>query len=256
MSLLEVRDLAISFAGIQAVDGLSFSLEAGERLAMIGPNGAGKSTCFNLLNGQLRPDRGSIRLNGTELTGLAPRQIWSHGVGRTFQITATFGSMSVRENVQLALVSWRRKTRLLWSPLGRMYRDEADRLLDSVGLTEQAERSAGILAYGDLKRLELAMSLANRPRLLLMDEPTAGMPGAEREALMQLIDDIVSRDGISVLFTEHDMDAVFAHASRILVLHRGALLCSGSVEAVRSDPRVQEVYLGAGAMFSADRGHA
>ena len=256
MSLLEVRDLAISFAGIQAVDGLSFSLEAGERLAMIGPNGAGKSTCFNLLNGQLRPDRGSIRLNGTELTGLAPRQIWSHGVGRTFQITATFGSMSVRENVQLALVSWRRKTRLLWSPLGRMYRDEADRLLDSVGLTEQAERSAGILAYGDLKRLELAMSLANRPRLLLMDEPTAGMPGAEREALMQLIDDIVSRDGISVLFTEHDMDAVFAHASRILVLHRGALLCSGSVEAVRSDPRVQEVYLGAGAIFSTDHGHA
>ncbi len=251
MSLLEVRALAISFAGIQAVDGLGFSLEAGERLAMIGPNGAGKSTCFNLLNGQLRPDRGSIQLNGVELAGLAPRKIWSHGVGRTFQITATFGSMSVRENVQLALLSWQRKTQLLWPALRRMMRDKADRLLDSVGLLGQAERNAGILAYGDLKRLELAMSLANRPRLLLLDEPTAGLPGAEREALMQLIDGIVSRDGISVLFTEHDMDTVFAHASRILVLHRGALLCSGSVESVRSDPRVQEIYLGGGAMFSA-----
>lgn len=256
MALLEVRDLSKAFAGVQAVDGVSFDLADGERLAMIGPNGAGKSTCFNLLNGQLRPDRGTILLGGVAITGLAPHQIWRHGVGRTFQITATFGSMCVAENVQMALLSWHHQSRSLWRPARRMFREQAHHLLEQVGLLDQAGRRAGVLAYGDLKRLELAVSLANHPRLLLMDEPTAGMPGAEREALMRLVEGIVSSEGISVLFTEHDMDTVFNHASRILVLHKGAVLCSGSAATVRSDPRVQEIYLGADPPGAGAGGHA
>ncbi len=250
MSLLEVRNLSKSFAGIQAVDAVSFNLEAGEKLAMIGPNGAGKSTCFNLLNGQLRPDSGSVLLSGTELSGLLPRQIYTHGLGRTFQITATFASMSVRENVQMALIFWHRKTCSLWPAAGQLYQHEANQLLARVGLAGQATRHAGILAYGDLKRLELAMALANEPRLLLLDEPVAGMPGPEREAMMDLIDEIVSSDGLSVLFTEHDMDAVFSHADRVLVLYAGEVLCSDSVAQIRENQRVKEVYLGGGSLYS------
>jgi len=256
MNLLEVRNLAKAFHGFQAVDDLSFDLAAGERLAMIGPNGAGKSTCFDLLNGQFRPDRGSIRLAGTEISGWAPRRICRLGVGRTFQISATFASMRALENVQLALVTHGRGRRRLWPALGRQFRQQALSLLERVGLADQAERSAGRLAYGDQKRLELALSLAHRPRLLLLDEPTAGMPAGERRALMQLVNALVAADGISVLFTEHDMDTVYTYASRILVLHRGSVLCSGSAASVRADTRVQDVYLGGSAPFSGPSGHA
>ena len=160
---------------MQAVEDVSFAVSAGELLALIGPNGAGKSTCFNMLNGQLAPDSGIVRLEGRDIVGLSPRAIWRLGVGRTFQITATFSSLSVRENVQMALYSHAGKLRSLLSRFGAALRAEADALLEQVGMLDQAERLCGVLAYGDLKRVELAMALANQPRLLLMDEPTAGM---------------------------------------------------------------------------------
>jgi branched-chain amino acid transport system ATP-binding protein len=245
--MLEVRNLTKRFGGVRAVSGVSFDLMPGQRLAMIGPNGAGKTTCFNMLMGQLRPDAGSVRFAGRELVGLAPRQVWRLGVGRTFQITATFASMSVLENVQVALASHRRRTRALLPRLGELFREPALALLERVGIADQAERTCGVLAYGDLKRVELAMALANEPRMLLMDEPTAGMAPKERVALMALTAEIVRERGTSVLFTEHDMDVVFAHAHQILVLNRGELIAQGSPQAVRADPRVQEVYLGSGA---------
>jgi branched-chain amino acid transport system ATP-binding protein len=247
---LEVQDLTKSFGGLSAVNGVSFTLAEGELLALIGPNGAGKTTCFNMLMGQLRPDLGSVRLRGHELVGLPPRQIWRLGVGRTFQITATYPSLTVIENVQMALISHHSRLFTLLPQARNLYRQEAEELLELIGMADQADRASAILAYGDLKRLELAVALANRPQLLLMDEPTAGMAPKERVELMKLTADIVRESGISVLFTEHDMDVVFAHAHRVMVMNRGTLIANGSVEEVRDDPRVQEVYLGGGRLFA------
>ncbi len=244
MAVLAVERLAKSFGGVEAVRGVSFEVAAGELLALIGPNGAGKTTCFNMLNGQLPADGGSVRFEAREILGMQPREVWRLGVGRTFQITATFASMTVRENVQMALLAHHRRLREWWRPAARLYRDEADRLLARVGMKEQAERACSVLAYGDLKRVELAVALANEPRLLLMDEPTAGMAPKERIALMALAAEIVRERGIAVLFTEHDMDVVFAHADRIIVLNRGRLIAAGEPAEVRASAEVQQVYLG------------
>jgi branched-chain amino acid transport system ATP-binding protein len=244
VSVLEVRNIAKAFGGVQAVGGVSFALAAGELLALIGPNGAGKSTCFNLLNGQLAPDAGTVTFSGRDITGWKPRAIWRRGVGRTFQITATFGSMTVRENVQMALISHGRRTRALFPRADRMFVDEAMALLARVGMQDQYDRACSVLAYGDLKRVELAIALANNPKLLLMDEPTAGMAPRERVALMALTAEIVRRENISVLFTEHDMDVVFAHADRIMVMNRGLLVAEGKPAEVRANKMVQEIYLG------------
>lgn len=244
MAALSVRNLSKAYGGVRAVDRVSFDVASGELVAMIGPNGAGKTTCFNLLNGQLEPDAGQILLEGRPLGGLAPREIWRLGVGRTFQITQTFGSMTVRENMQVALLSQHRRTKSLFSQAAAFRVAEADALLERVGMREQAGRPCAVLAYGDLKRVELAIALANQPTLLLMDEPTAGMAPEERGALMALVEDLALREKLAILFTEHDVEAVFGHASRVLVLHSGALIAQGPPEAVRSDPLVREVYLG------------
>jgi branched-chain amino acid transport system ATP-binding protein len=245
-AVLQVDGLHKAFGGVRAVEDVSFAVSAGELLALIGPNGAGKSTCFNMLNGQLRPDSGIVRLQGRDIVGRSPRAIWRLGVGRTFQITATFSSLSVRENVQMALYSHAGR---LWSVLSRFglaLQGEADALLEQVGMIDQAERICGVLAYGDLKRVELAMALANQPRLLLMDEPTAGMAPKERVALMELTARLARAQQIAVLFTEHDMDVVFSQADRIIVLDRGRLIAGGLPAEVRANPDVQAVYLGGG----------
>ena len=246
-TVLAAEGLEKRFGGVAAVRGVSFSVGVGEMLALIGPNGAGKSTCFNMLNGQLRPDGGRVRLLGRDISGLAPRRVWRLGVGRTFQITATFASMTVRENVQTALLSHHREAFAFGRPARLRRVEESQALLEQVGMAAQAGRAAGVLAYGDLKRLELAMALAGRPRLLLMDEPTAGMAPAERIALMGLTRRLASGLGLAVLFTEHDMDIVFGVADRILVLHHGELIAEGDAAHVRADARVREVYLGSGA---------
>ena len=244
MTVLRAVGLFKSFGGVHAVRDVSFDVAAGELLAMIGPNGAGKSTCFNLVNGQLAPDSGQVLLEGRPIAGLAPRAIWRLGVGRTFQITATFGSMTVRENVQVALLSHTRRLASPFASAPRLEHARADALLAQVGMLEQAARPAAVLAYGDLKRLELAIALANRPRLLLMDEPTAGMAPGERAALMRLTASLARTSSIAVLFTEHDMDAVFTHADRVIVLSDGAVIAQGTPAQVRADPRVREAYLG------------
>ncbi|MGA9868272.1 MAG: ABC transporter ATP-binding protein [Acetobacteraceae bacterium] len=245
--VLEAAGLGKSFGGVRVVNDVSFAVAEGEMLALIGPNGAGKSTCFNMIGGQLRPDTGEVMLLGRAIAGLAPRAVCRLGVGRTFQVTETFASMTVRENVQMALIARAGRAWRFWHATALEETDEADRLLAQVGLAAQAERAGGVLAYGDLKRLDLAMALANLPCLLLMDEPTAGMAPAERGALMHLVRDLAHQRGLAVLFTEHDMDVVFGVADRILVLNRGELIASGEAEAIRRDPRVREVYLGSDA---------
>jgi branched-chain amino acid transport system ATP-binding protein len=243
-TILEVHNLYKSFGGVEAVKDVSFELGKGQLLAMIGPNGAGKSTCFNLINGQLRPDHGRIIIMGKEINGSKPRDVWKLGVGRTFQITSTFASMTVLENVQMALLSYHRRTNSLLRKVSQLYADESLELLKRVGIEDQADRACGVLAYGDLKRVELAVALANKPGLLLMDEPTAGMGPAQRQTLMELTRNIVRTRNIGVLFTEHDMDVVFNHADRIIVLSRGELMAEGSPAEVQDNAKVKEIYLG------------
>ena len=243
MSVLTVRDLAKSYGGVQAVCGVSFDVAAGELVALIGPNGAGKTTTFNMLNGQITPDAGRVSLDGRDVTGLLPRELWRMGVGRTFQIAATFVSMSVAENVEVALMSQSGSFGFMRRGRKEAHRGARD-LLRLIGMDGQANRTCGELAYGDIKRVELAIALANAPRLLLMDEPCAGMAPNERDQLMQLAARIARERNTAVLFTEHDMDVVFGHASRILVMNRGRLIASGTSAEVRADPEVRAVYLG------------
>jgi branched-chain amino acid transport system ATP-binding protein len=250
MSEFSVRALSKAFGGVRAVNEVSFDIGRGEFLAMIGPNGAGKSTCFNMINGQLKPDSGEIRFEGRQLGGLRPREIWRLGVGRTFQVAATFGSMTVVENVQMALISHAGETYGLWRPAASRHRDRALDLLAQVGMRAAADRPSRELAYGDVKRVELAIALANDPRLLLMDEPTAGMAPRERTDLIALVKRLVIERGISVLFTEHSMDVVFAFADRIIVLARGRLIADGDAKTIRDHPQVKEVYFGTGKTFA------
>ncbi|HEV2559465.1 MAG TPA: ABC transporter ATP-binding protein [Microvirga sp.] len=244
MSLLSVRDLCKAFGGVTAARDVSFTVERGEMVAIIGPNGAGKSTVFNMIGGQLSPDGGSVSLAGRDITRLTPRERFRRGVGRTFQVAQTFPSMSVVENVQMALVSAAGEAFGLWRPLRERHREEALRLLREVGMADAADRPGSTLAYGDVKRVELAIALAGRPALLLMDEPTAGMAPRERAALMDLTEALAASQGIGVLFTEHDMDVVFGHARRVLVLMRGEIIAAGSPAEVRADPKVRQAYLG------------
>ena len=249
MTLLQVRNLAKSFGGNRAVDGVSFDVAGGELLALIGPNGAGKTTTFNIVGGQLRADAGSVSLGGVALMRKTPRAIWRLGVGRTFQIAATFASLTVVENVQMALLSADSKLYALWPRAAAHKRAQALALLDQVGLHAQADRPCSELAYGDLKRVELALAIAHAPRLLLMDEPTAGMATSERHELMALTRRLVVERGMAVLFTEHSMDVVFGHADRVLVLARGRVIANGTPAQVRADAQVQAVYFGTGKTF-------
>ncbi len=226
--------------------GAAFFVSAGELVALIGPNGAGKTTCFNCINGQLKPDAGRVTLAGTDITGRSPREIALAGVGRTFQVAATFASMTVRENVEVALRSHAGGGEALLGRVSIARRSQADALLHRSGIAALADRHCATLAYGDVKRVELALALAGNPKLLLMDEPTAGMAPVDRGALMTAAGELARRDRVAVLFTEHDMDVVFGHADRIIVLDRGRIIAEGAPDAIRADPSVQAVYLGVG----------
>jgi branched-chain amino acid transport system ATP-binding protein len=244
---LDVSALKKSFGGVSAVKGVDLSVAAGEAVALIGPNGAGKTTTFNLINGQIKPDAGRVTLHGADITGTTPEQLFRLGVARTFQITATFASMTVRENVQMALMSYERRAYSTMTLATRECVRTASGLLTDAGLEEQGQRATSELAYGDLKRLELAMALANNPRLLLMDEPTAGMAPAERELLMQLAVKTCRDRNVALLFTEHDMDVVFGFADRVIVMNRGRIIAQGSPDEVRANEEVRAVYLGGAA---------
>src|SRR5687767_13289974 len=239
--VLRVDGVRKHFGGVRAVDGVGVVLGRGEIRALIGPNGAGKSTFFNILTGQIRADAGVVEFQGERISGLPPYAIWRRGVSRTFQITATFATLSVLENVQAARLSHTGRALNVVNLAEGLERDRSYALLEHVGLREQAARPAGVLAYGDLKKLELAIALANDPALLLLDEPTAGMAPAERGALMALTARIARERDLTVLFTEHDMDVVFAVADRIMVLHQGRVIADGAPAEVRANREVQAV---------------
>ncbi len=240
--VLDMRDVTRRFGGLRAVDGVTLALGRGIS-AIIGPNGAGKTTLFNLISGLLAPSAGTIRLRGRDITHLPAHRRARLGMARTLQIKQVFSGLSVRENVWIAA---RQRHRPL-DPLALWRQDrataaEAEAVLEEVGLAGLAERTAGSLAYGDVARLEIAMALAQRPSLLLLDEPVCGMSPAETEQTVALIRGIGERT--DVVLIEHDMEVVFGLASRVVVLAQGQVLADGSPEAVAADPAVQEAYLG------------
>ncbi len=248
MTLLIVEGLHKSFGPVPVIKDVSFRVAAGELVAVIGPNGAGKSTLFNMIGGQLLPDSGRVMLDNSPLRGLPPREIWRRGVARTFQVAQTFTSMSVMENVQMALISLNGESKALFSDAATLHRAQAAQHLHAVGMAEDGERAVSALSYGDVKRVEMAIALASQPRLLLMDEPTAGMAAAEREAMMRLVHGLAREKGIGVLFTEHDIAAVFGHADRVLVLMEGTMIAAGTPDQIRNNAAVKRLYLGTGAL--------
>jgi branched-chain amino acid transport system ATP-binding protein len=245
--ILRTNKLNRQFGGVQAARDVSIAVPRGQIRAIIGPNGAGKTTLFNLLTGHLRPQSGNIYFKGQDVTGLAPHQLCRMGFARTFQIPSVSSHATVLENIQLARISIRGELWRLFEPFRQMRVEEAEEVLSLVGLAEQARIQARNLPFGDQKKLELAIALACDPELLLLDEPTAGMPLHERPALMGLVQSIVRAKGLTTVLIEHDMDLVFSIADRITVLHRGAVVAEGSPEEVRNNPEVRRIYLGEGA---------
>ncbi|HVH75975.1 MAG TPA: ABC transporter ATP-binding protein [Stellaceae bacterium] len=242
--MLEVHSLSKSFAGFVAVNEVSLTVETRQIAAVIGPNGAGKSTFFNLITGHLPADGGRVLLDGRDITGQPPHRICRMGIGRSFQRTNIFPKLSVFENVQAAFLAHRGRGRDFWSRSESFYRDDTEALLAAIGLEGQAQAIAGTLSYGAQKQIELGIALASEPMVLLLDEPTAGMSANETHDAIRLLQKIAAERGLTLLFTEHDMEVVFGIAEKIAVLYQGRLLAEGTPQEVRRDPEVRRVYLG------------
>ena len=242
--MLEIRNLCKSFGGFKATSDVSLKVERQQIVAVIGPNGAGKSTFFNLITGHLRPDSGTVTLSGRDITGVAPHKLCSMGMGRSFQRTNIFPELTVFQNVQAALLAHRGRGTDFWSSAEHLYRADAEELLSDVGLLDKADAEAKSLSHGNQKQLELAIAVSGKPELLLLDEPTAGMSSHETHASMALLQRIAAERSLTLLFTEHDMQAVFSIAHKIAVLHQGRIIAEGAPDEVRGNPEVRRVYLG------------
>lgn len=241
---LSVKDLRVRYGALWALNGVNLEVENGEFRAVIGPNGAGKSTLFGVLSGERRPAGGGVAIDGSDVTTMSAQRRTRAGVVRTFQVTRIFPSLTVIENALVALLAATRANRCFWWPLSRAWRARGEDILDAVGLRDKGDENAGTLSQGDRKRLEIGCALALKPRLLLLDEPTAGMSPEETQATINLIDRLWRERKITVLLTEHDVAMVFRLAQRITVLHRGAVLCTGTPADVQSRDDVRQIYLG------------
>jgi len=242
--ILGVEKVKKSFDGFVAINGVSFSIPKGEICSIIGPNGAGKTTLFNLITGHLRIDEGKLTFKDLDITNRRPHQICRLGVGRSFQRTNIFPRLTVFQNIQAAVLAHRGKSFTFFRPVDSFFQEETGEILGRVGLGEYAQTLSGSLSYGFQKQLELGIALASEPELLLLDEPTAGMSAQETHQTMELIGKITREKGLTLLFTEHDMEVVFSISQRIMVLHQGRLIAEGTPEEVRNNPEVQKVYLG------------
>ena len=243
-SVLIVEDLSRNFGGVQAVKDVNLAVPAGQMRAVIGPNGAGKSTFFNLLTGYIPCNSGRILFGGKDVTGLPPHSLCRLGLGRTFQINSIFASATVLENVQVALLSHRRRIWNMWAAADKLLVREAEELLTILGLEDRAEKLGSELSYGDRRRLEVALALACEPQLLLLDEPTAGMSIPDKPGMVELIRKVSRERGVTVILIEHDMDIVFSVADEITVLHQGAVVAQGTPQEIKSNEQVQQIYLG------------
>ena len=242
--MLRIRDIYKSFGEFMAVDGAELTIGRGELMAVIGPNGAGKTTLFNLITGQLKPDRGSITFMEEDITNLPPHQICRKGIARSFQIVNIFPRLTVYRNVQVAVISQQRKSNTLFHPAQSIAMEETNSILENVGLLDKAWHIAGSLSHGDQRVLEIAIALGNDPKMLILDEPTAGMSPEETSATMELIKRLAEERGLTILFCEHDMDVVFSVAQGIMVMHQGRTLIQGKPQQVRENEEVMRAYLG------------
>lgn len=247
--IMEAHAISKSYGLVKVLEGVDFDLEEGEAHVVIGPNGAGKTTLFRCLSGESRINSGRIMLAGEDVTELDGWQRVQRGIGRSFQVARIFPLMSAFENLIVAIETRERNDKGLWSTFGhiapqRVVLDEAERLVRELGLEGTLDEPASTLSHGDKKRLELAMSLVLRPKVLMLDEPTAGMSPSDRAEAVRLIAQVRDRYGLTLLLTEHDMEVVFGLATRLTVLHHGEIIASGDPHKVRADARVREVYLG------------
>jgi branched-chain amino acid transport system ATP-binding protein len=242
--ILETEAVTKTFGGLRAVDRVSIRIEEGELTSIIGPNGAGKTTLFNLLTGKLHPDSGRIRFEGQDISGLPPHEICHRGIGRSFQRVNIFPRLSVFDNVQVAVLSGQKRSRNLFTPVKKLAREETNEILESVGFGDKQEVPGGLLAHGDQKRLEIGIALANKPKLLLLDEPTAGMSPDETEKTMRFIQKLAQEQGLTLIFVEHDMNVVFGISESVRVMHLGRIIAEGRPEEVKANDEVQRIYLG------------
>lgn len=242
--MLRLESIEKSFDGFLAVNGATLTVEAGDVVAVIGPNGAGKTTLFNLITGQSPPTAGAIWFKDENIAGLAPHCVCRKGISRSYQVVNIFNRLTVFENVQVAVLSYRKKTFNIFRPAKTMAVGETQNILDSVGLLDKAEMTSGSLSHGDQKVLEIAIALGNRPELLILDEPTAGMSPEETAVTLRLMKRLSGDLGLTILFCEHDMGMVFSIASQIMVMQQGKSIAQGSPDEVRNNPQVREAYLG------------
>jgi branched-chain amino acid transport system ATP-binding protein len=242
--ILGVEKVRKSFDGFVAINGVSFSLQKGEICSIIGPNGAGKTTLFNLITGHLRIDEGKLIFKDQDITNRRPYQICRLGVGRSFQRTNIFPRLTVYQNIQAAVLVHQGRSFTFFRPVDSFFQKETEEILGRVGLGEYAQTVSGSLSYGFQKQLELGIALASEPELLLLDEPTAGMSAQETHQTIELIGRITREKGLTLLFTEHDMEVVFSISERIMVLYQGRLIAEGTPHEIRCNPDVQKVYLG------------
>jgi len=241
--MFSVKGITKSFGGLLAVNGVTFHLENGEVSSIIGPNGAGKTTLFNLLTGHIKPDSGEILFKDQDITGLPPHRICRKGIGRSFQRTNIFPRLSVFDNVQVAVMSWERKCRNIFLRARNMNQKETDEILDGVGLGDKKKMTAGLLAHGDQRLLEIGIALGSYPELLLLDEPTAGMSPEESNKTVELIQRLARGRDLTLLFIEHDMNVVFGISEQVRVMHLGSIIAEGSPEEIRANDEVQRIYL-------------
>lgn len=242
--MLQVDVVSKSFDGFMAVDRASLTVPEGGLVAVIGPNGAGKTTLFNLVSGQIKPDRGRILFRGEDIGRLPAHAVCRRGIARAFQIANIFPRLTVFGNVQVAVLAQHRQSKDLFQPARRLRVEETNLLLARVGLQSKAQRVAGTLSHGDQRILEIAIALGTQPQLLILDEPTAGMSPEETAATMHLVKRLNQEQGITILFCEHDMDIVFSFAQSIMVMRHGQTIIQGTPEQVRGNKQVQEAYLG------------
>jgi branched-chain amino acid transport system ATP-binding protein len=242
--MLEVRGLSKSFSGFKAVNRANLNVNKGEIVAVIGPNGAGKTTLFNLVTGILKPDEGQVIFKGEEITGLPAHKTCKKGITRSFQVVNIFSRLTVFENVRISVLSQQGKTYHWFTPSRQLVNGETSEILESVGLIGKKNNVCGALSHGDQKVLEIAIALAGKPELLILDEPTAGMSPEETTRCIDLIKQLSVQLGLTILFCEHDMELVFAIANRIMVMVRGSTVIQGLPGEVRGHKGVQDAYLG------------
>jgi branched-chain amino acid transport system ATP-binding protein len=244
--MLEIKNLRKAFSGFVATNDVSLTAEKNRITAVIGPNGAGKSTLFNLITGHLRPDSGTVLLDGRDITGVAPHRICSMGMARSFQRTNIFPKLSVYDNIQAAFIAHNGRGLDMWSSASAQFRRETEAMIESLGLGTIAGTIAGTTSHGAQKQIELGIALAGNPSILLLDEPTAGMSAQETHESIKHLARLSKERGLTLLFTEHDMDVVFSISDKIAVLHQGRIIAIGSPDEVRQDAEVRRVYLGGG----------